>query len=135
MFFHQKFFSLDFQSLNEVCENQGWNIEVVGGHIGSIEVNVPWSAMMTEDSHFEVSNLCITLRPIARSKDGTSVLESMWSSMSSSMQLAQDCMGNEDLELGSIIQESNAMEGLERVAQTIDNGWCCAYSNNYIIGQ
>lgn len=46
----------------------------------------------------------------------------MWSSMSSSMQLAQDCLGNEDLELGSIIQESNAMEGLERVAQTIDNG-------------
>lgn len=105
-----------------MCESQGWNVEVVGGHIGCIQVSVPWNAMMSEDSHFEVSNLCVTLRPIARLKDGTSVLESMWSSMSSSMQLAQDCLGNEDLELGRDVQESNAMEGLERVAQTIDNG-------------
>lgn len=76
--------------------------------------------MMQQDSRFDVSRLCITLRPIARSKDGTSVLESMWSSMSSSMQLAQDYI-DEDSEFGNI-QEPNAMEGLERVAQTIDNG-------------
>ncbi|XP_037027616.1 autophagy-related protein 2 homolog B [Bradysia coprophila] len=112
--------TLQSQSLNELCESQGWNIEVVGGHIGKISVNVPWNAMMQQDSQFDVSNLCITLRPIARSKDGTSVLESMWSSMSSSMQLAQDYI-DEDVEFGSNIQEPNAMEGLERVAQTIDN--------------
>lgn len=105
-----------------MCESLGWNVEVVGGHIGRIQVSVPWNAMMSEDSHCHVSNLCVTLRPIARLKDGTSVLESMWSSISSSMQLAQDCIDNEDLELGSIVQEANAMEGLERVAQTIDNG-------------
>lgn len=105
-----------------MCQNLGWNVEVVGGHVGTIVVNVPWNAMMTEDGHFEVSDLHVTLRPLIRSKDGTSVLESMWSSISSSMQLAQSCLEDDNPELGNIDQESNVMEGLERVAQTIDNG-------------
>lgn len=50
------------------------------------------------------------------------MLESMWSSMSSSMQLAQECLeknGNEDSE--TEIQSQSNMEGLEKFAQTIDN--------------
>lgn len=97
------------------------NIEVVGGHIGSIEVNIPWTAILSEDSFFEVKDLCMTLRPKSRPTDGTSVLESMWSSVSSSMQIAQECVNREE-EIASIIQEANGMEGLEHVAQTIDNG-------------
>jgi hypothetical protein len=49
---------------------------------------------------------------------GTTMLESMWSSMSSSMQLAQECLEkNEDEET----TETSSMEGLEKFAQTIDN--------------
>lgn len=53
------------------------------------------------------------------------MLESMWSSMSSSMQLAQECLEkNEDQELA----ESSSMEGLEKFAQTIDNSKSDSFS-------
>lgn len=45
-------------------------MEVTGGRIGSVTVNVPWNAPMTEDSYIEVGNLFISLRPMARQKDG-----------------------------------------------------------------
>jgi autophagy-related protein 2 len=51
---------------------------------------------------------------------GTTMLESMWSSMSSSMQLAQECLEkNEDAEFE--IPSNSNLEGLEKFAQTIDN--------------
>jgi len=51
------------------------------------------------------------------------MLESMWSSMSSSMQLAQDCLDKNNEDAGpSIAAQQTTMEGLERFAQTIDNG-------------
>lgn len=111
-------FSFYCQALNDVCECQGWCIEVIGGRIGSIKVNVPWNALMSEDSSIEVTGLFINIKPLARQKDGTSMLESMWSSMSSSMQLAQDCLEKE----GSGLSAAKKMEGLECFAQTIDNG-------------
>lgn len=50
---------------------------------------------------------------------GTTMLESMWSSMSSSMQLAQECLEkSEDEEAAAA---TSNMEGLEKFAQTIDN--------------
>lgn len=45
------------------------------------------------------------------------MLESMWSSMSNSMQLAQECLENEK----EVAATATAMEGLEKFAQTIDN--------------
>lgn len=111
---------LCFKALNEICESQGWDVEVTGGRIGSVTVNVPWNAPMTEDSYIEVGNLFISLRPMARQKDDdTGMLESMWSSMSSSMQLAQDCLERE----GDVpLVPANTIDGLERFAQLIDNG-------------
>lgn len=51
--------------------------------------------------------------------DDTGMLESMWSSMSSSMQLAQECLERE----GDVpLVPSNTIDGLERFAQLIDNG-------------
>lgn len=47
------------------------------------------------------------------------MLESMWSSMSSSMQLAQDCLEKEG---ETPLLPANTIEGLERFAQLIDNG-------------
>lgn len=44
------------------------------------------------------------------------MLESMWSSMSSSMQLAEECLRAED---GP--KETQAVEGIEMFAHTIDS--------------
>jgi len=51
----------------------------------------------------------------------TTMLESMWSSMSSSMQLAQECLEKEEDEEVAASSNSSGMEGLETFAQTIDN--------------
>ena len=50
-------------------------------------------------------------------RSGTSMFESMWSSMTSSMQLAEECLkqGNSDE------KEAEPLEGLELFAQTIDS--------------
>lgn len=56
--------------MNEICEAQGWDVEVTGGCIGSVTVNVPWTAPMTEDSYIEVGQLNVSLKPMARQKDG-----------------------------------------------------------------
>lgn len=47
----------------------------------------------------------------------SSMLESMWSSMSSSMQLAAECLREE-----AGPQESNPVEGIEMFAHAIDSG-------------
>lgn len=95
----------------------------MGGRIGSITVNVPWNALMTEDSFVQVDGLFISMRPLSRPKDGTSMLESMWSSMSSSMQLAKDCLEKDEdaAATAAAAAQSNVMDGLERFAQIIDN--------------
>lgn len=102
-----------------MCECQGWDIEVKAGHIGKIDVNIPWNALMSEDSFIEITELYFELRPKSRPKDGASMIESMWSSMSSSMQLAKDCLEHES----GPNPPNQPMEGLERFAQIIDNGW------------
>uniref|UniRef100_A0A1B0D0K4 Autophagy-related protein 2 n=1 Tax=Phlebotomus papatasi TaxID=29031 RepID=A0A1B0D0K4_PHLPP len=107
-------------ALNELCQSQGWGLEVIEGYLGSVTVNIPWNALMTEDSFIEVSGLYLALKPKPTTKEGQSVLESMWSSMSSSMQLAQDCMDRDSENIAQNVQMS-AMEGIERFAQIIDN--------------
>lgn len=109
------------QSLNDLCESQKWPVEVVEGHLGSVTVNVPWNALMSEDGYIEIANLYLAVKPRPiYATDGKSVLESMFSSMSSSMQLAQDCMERERLTPANV--QATAMEGLEKFAMTIDNG-------------
>lgn len=115
------------QALNDLCEGQGWGIEVLSGHIGAVTVNIPYEAPLAKDSSIEVTNLSISVRPKARSTDGTSMFESMWSSMSSSMQLAQECLEREGGGSGGGGQETptnapaTTIEGLEKFAQIIDN--------------
>ncbi|XP_029712827.1 autophagy-related protein 2 homolog A [Aedes albopictus] len=110
------------QALNDLCEGQGWGIEVICGHIGAVTVNIPYEAPLAKDSSIEVTNLSISLRPKARVTDGTSMFESMWSSMSSSMQLAQECLERESgCAESPSAASTNAIEGLEKFAQIIDN--------------
>lgn len=52
------------------------------------------------------------------------MLESMWSSMSSSMQLAQECLEKKDDGEDTPLSPGSSMEGLEKFAQTIDNSKC-----------
>lgn len=116
------FFLIYLQSVNELCEEQGWGVEVTGGHIGKVTVTVPWNALLIDDSSIEVTNLQISLKPKPRETDGASMLESMWSSVSSSMQLAKECLENEGN--GADVNQLNAqnpIEGLEKFAQTIEN--------------
>lgn len=51
----------------------------------------------------------------------TTMLESMWDSMSSSMQLAQECLERNEEEDASDLNDPSNMDGLEKFAQTIDN--------------
>lgn len=110
------------QALNDICEGQGWGIEVICGHIGAVTVNIPYEAPLAKDSSIEVTNLSVSVRPKARVTDGTSMFESMWSSMSSSMQLAQECLEREGGAAESpSAAPANTIEGLEKFAQIIDN--------------
>lgn len=103
----------NLQALNELCENQAWDIEVTSGSIGQIDLAVPWHAFLTESTCVELSQVKLELRPKCRPKDGTSMIESMWSSMSSSMQLAKDCLDRDG--------GGTQIEAMERFAQYIDN--------------
>lgn len=58
-----------FQAINNIFETQGWDFEVTEGHIGSVCINVPWHALMTEDSFVEVKDLYLCLRPHPRTKN------------------------------------------------------------------
>lgn len=42
---------------------------MTSGNIGSVSVGIPWNRLMSEDSHVEVEDLYLCLRPHARSKD------------------------------------------------------------------
>ncbi|XP_030386758.1 autophagy-related protein 2 homolog B isoform X3 [Scaptodrosophila lebanonensis] len=112
--------SLKLNAFNDLCEEQGWAFEVVSGHIGCLTAIVPWNALMTNDSSLEIFNLTITLRPFIRKQNGTTMLESMWSSVSSSMQMAEECMNQVDDDVPFLIH-NNAIIGLEKFAETIDN--------------
>ncbi|KAH8296286.1 hypothetical protein KR054_004058 [Drosophila jambulina] len=111
---------LKVDAFNDLFEDQGWAFEVVSGHIGCLTVVVPWNALMTNDSSLEISNLTITLRPVTRHQSGTTMLESMWSSVSSSMQMAEECMKQMDDDV-PFLNHNNALIGLEKFAETIDN--------------
>ncbi|XP_068148275.1 autophagy-related protein 2 homolog A [Drosophila tropicalis] len=112
--------SLKVNAFNDLFEDQGWAFEVVSGHIGCLSVVVPWNALMTNDSSLEISDLTITLRPVTRLQSGTTMLESMWSSVSSSMQMAEECMKQVDDDV-PFHNPNNALIGLEKFAETIDN--------------
>ncbi|TMW45383.1 hypothetical protein DOY81_009531 [Sarcophaga bullata] len=89
--------SLRVESLNELLESQGWPFEFTDGQIGLLTVSVPWNALMTNDSSIEASDVVLCLRPVKRLHEGhESMIESMWSSVSSSLQLAEECMRQDE---------------------------------------
>ncbi|XP_028031335.1 autophagy-related protein 2 homolog A isoform X2 [Bombyx mandarina] len=108
--------SLDCQALNELGDSQNWPLQIVDGYMQEITVTIPWSTLLKDDSIVEVNGLSVTVQPKVRAEPASSMLESMWSSMSSSMQLAAECLRDED---GP--QETHAVEGIEMFAHAIDS--------------
>ncbi|XP_065221759.1 autophagy-related protein 2 homolog A [Planococcus citri] len=110
--------SLDVQALNDLGEQHNWPIEFVDGFIAEISVSIPWSSLLNESSSVEVHGLNLVIQPKARSDCATSsVFESMWSSMTSSMQLAEECLKQTEQEQ----EPTNIVNGVEEFAKTIDS--------------
>ncbi|XP_067328652.1 autophagy-related protein 2 homolog A [Anolis sagrei] len=108
---------LDVWSVNEFLESVGAPLEIVDGFIDSIAVTIPWSALVTENCTVEVSGLQITCRPKYRSAAPGSESQSWASCMTTSMQLAQECLKDQAEEPSDTPQP---LEGLEMFAQTIE---------------
>ncbi|XP_048370192.1 autophagy-related protein 2 homolog A [Sphaerodactylus townsendi] len=108
---------LDVWSVNEFLESIGAPLEIVDGFIDSIAVTIPWSALVTENCTVEVSGLQITCRPKYRSAAPGSESQNWASCMTTSMQLAQECLKEQAEEPSDTPQP---LEGLEMFAQTIE---------------
>uniref|UniRef100_A0A665XFI8 Autophagy related 2A n=1 Tax=Echeneis naucrates TaxID=173247 RepID=A0A665XFI8_ECHNA len=110
--------NLDVWAVNELLESLGAPLEIVDGFVSSIAVTIPWQALLTDHCTLEVSGLQITCRPKYRTNGGWD--SQVWSSsMTSSMQLAQECLKDPP----EASEEPPApLEGLEMFAQTIETG-------------
>ncbi|XP_044125665.1 autophagy-related protein 2 homolog A [Bufo gargarizans] len=108
---------LDIWSVNDLLDSAGAPLEIVDGFIGSISVTIPWSALVTENCTLEVSELQITCRPKYRAGSGGAETHSWSSCMTTSMQLAQECLKEQADEPS---EPPQPIEGLEMFAQTIE---------------
>nr|XP_061792826.1 autophagy-related protein 2 homolog A-like [Nerophis lumbriciformis] len=108
--------NLDVWAVNELLESLGAPLEIVDGFVSSITVTIPWQALLTDHCTVEVTGLQITCRPKYRIGGGWDS-QSWSSSMTSSMQLAQECLKDPP----EASEEPPApLEGLEMFAQTIE---------------
>ncbi|XP_031424762.1 autophagy-related protein 2 homolog A [Clupea harengus] len=108
--------NLDVWAVNELLESLGAPLEILEGFVSSIAVTIPWAALVTDHCTLEVTGLQITCRPKYRTGGGWD--SQGWStSMTSSMQLAQECLKDPP----EASEEPPApLEGLEMFAQTIE---------------
>ena len=77
---------------------------------------------MQDSCEIEITGMQITIQPKKRVENGSSMLESMWTSMASSMQLAEECLKTSDLDEKELPAEDSSISGLEHCAQAIDAG-------------
>ncbi|XP_069500847.1 autophagy-related protein 2 homolog A [Ambystoma mexicanum] len=108
---------LDIWSVNEQLESLGAPLELIDGFIGAISVTIPWSALVTENCTVEVTGLQVTCRPKYRIVAQGSESQTWSSCMTTSMQLAQECLKEQAEEL---TEPPQPLEGLEMFAQTIE---------------
>uniref|UniRef100_A0A671P6K1 Autophagy-related protein 2 homolog A-like n=1 Tax=Sinocyclocheilus anshuiensis TaxID=1608454 RepID=A0A671P6K1_9TELE len=111
--------NLDVWAVNELLESLGAPLEIVEGFVNSITVTIPWAALVSEHCTLEITGLQITCRPKYRTSEFYGNWDSQgWSScMTSSMQLAQECLKDPP----EASEEPPApLEGLEMFAQTIE---------------
>ncbi|XP_051514871.1 autophagy-related protein 2 homolog A-like [Myxocyprinus asiaticus] len=108
--------NLDVWAVNELLDSLGAPLEIVEGFVSSIAVTIPWAALLTDHCTLEVTGLQITCRPKYRT-NGSWDSQGWSSCMTSSMQLAQECLKDPP----EASEEPPApLEGLEMFAQTIE---------------
>ncbi|XP_012988930.2 autophagy-related protein 2 homolog A [Esox lucius] len=108
--------NIDVWAVNDFLESLGAPLEIVEGFVSSIEVTIPWSALVTDHCTLVISGLQITCRPKYRTS-GCSDSQGWSSCMTSSMQLAQECLKDPP----EASEDPPApLEGLEMFAQTIE---------------
>jgi len=49
-------------------------LEIVDGYIGSITVTIPWSALISDNTVIDISDLELTIKPKYREDNGGDVL-------------------------------------------------------------
>ncbi|XP_077866099.1 autophagy-related protein 2 homolog B-like [Saccoglossus kowalevskii] len=117
--------ALDVYSLNELLESVESPVEIIDGIIGSISISVPWSALLSDSCEIEIHGLELTLQPRYRTEENHAggMFDSMWSSMgmTTSIQIAQECLKEEQSGKDHQPDKSQRYEGLELFAQTIES--------------
>ncbi|XP_034869063.1 autophagy-related protein 2 homolog A isoform X3 [Mirounga leonina] len=108
---------LEIWSVNEVLESIESPLELVEGFVGSIKVAVPWAALLTDHCTVHVSGLQLTLQPRRGPGPGAADSQSWASCMTTSLQLAQECLRDG---LPEPSEPPQPLEGLEMFAQTIE---------------
>ncbi|KAJ1106499.1 hypothetical protein NDU88_003900 [Pleurodeles waltl] len=108
---------LDIWSVNEQLESLCAPLEIIDGFISAISVTIPWSALVTENCTVEITGLQVSCRPKYRHAPKESDSQSWSSCMTTSMQLAQECL-KEQVEEPA--EPPQPLEGLEMFAQTIE---------------
>ncbi|XP_076414065.1 autophagy-related protein 2 homolog A isoform X4 [Peromyscus maniculatus bairdii] len=108
---------LETWSVNEVLRSMESPLELVEGFVSSIEVGVPWAALLTDHCTVCVSGLQLVLQPRQGPGPGAADSQSWASCMTTSLQLAQECL-REGLPEPS--EPPQPLEGLEMFAQTIE---------------
>ncbi|CAK7307811.1 Autophagy-related protein 2 homolog A [Vulpes lagopus] len=108
---------LEIWSVNEVLESIESPLELVEGFVGSIEVAVPWAALLTDHCTVHVSGLQLTLQPRQGPGPGAADSQTWASCMTTSLQLAQECLRDG---LPEPSEPPQPLEGLEMFAQTIE---------------
>ncbi|XP_010634330.1 autophagy-related protein 2 homolog A isoform X2 [Fukomys damarensis] len=108
---------LEIWSVNEMLASMESPLELVEGFVGSIEVSVPWAALLTEHCTMRVSGLQLTLQPRQCPGPGAADSQTWASCMTTSLQLAQECLRDG---LSEPSEPPQPLEGLEMFAQTIE---------------
>ncbi len=125
-----------FQALNSLAEQHNLPIEFVDGSLEEITFAVPWSTILQDSCEIQIKGLRIIIQPKNRidpngvggvgGNGSGSMIDSMFTSMASSMQLAEECIKSsqdiEEDEQYSASGQGSEMSGLEHCAKTIDAG-------------
>ncbi|XP_064622147.1 autophagy-related protein 2 homolog B-like isoform X2 [Lineus longissimus] len=117
--------NLDVWALNELLENSHVPVEIVDGYVSKINVGIPWSALNNDSTTMEIHGLELTLQPKERAPEAPgpvdpSIMLDSWS-MTTSLQLAQECLKQEPSEGEQQAEGAQPFEGLEMFAQTIES--------------
>ncbi|ESO82945.1 hypothetical protein LOTGIDRAFT_197758 [Lottia gigantea] len=109
--------NLDVEALNESLDKVNAPIEIIDGYISTISMAIPWSCLLSESMEIEIKGLEITIQLKQYTFLNTA---SMFSSMTSSLQLAEEVI-NSDKSASDATPESEPFEGVQMFAQTIES--------------